>query len=242
MTAAATRRTRWHTGPVATSDGDNPPDGNISSDDNPDHDASAGRATPQRLGLGEVDRTPQRGSAQHGMFVIRANLVGTAFFVVTAVFAAAVFTTPAQWVGAVSAMSLFTIGVVAFLWGFWNAVQRSRDEEVSVTQLFLLFGAATPSSVRRPMLAALAVQVVAAFVTTFWRLDGPDGTPGSSLAVGMLVPMFGLGMNGLWAAYHADFEERRLVVPLGTTQDHDDVAEHDGGTKSAPIDKNDAHG
>ena len=42
-------------------------------------------------------------------------------------------------------------------------------------------------------------------VTTFARLEGPDGKPGSSLALGFLVPMFGFGLNGLWAAYHGDF-------------------------------------
>ena len=44
-----------------------------------------------------------------------------------------------------------------------------------------------------------------AVVTTFARLDGPDGKPGSSLAVGFLVPMFGFGLNGLWARTTATF-------------------------------------
>ena len=187
---------------------------------------------------GAVDRTPQRGSAQHGRVIVRANIVGTLVFVVTAVFAAAVFTTAAQWVGASTAMALFAVGVFAFLWGFWNAVQRSREEEVSVTQLFLLLGSPTPSSVRRPMLSMLFVQVATAFATTFWRLDGPDGTPGSSLTVGLLVPMFGLGMNGLWAAYHADFGER-LIDPRSTELP---VKTSDGGTNDGPIGQNDHHG
>ncbi len=52
-----------------------------------------------------------------------------------------------------------------------------------------------------------------AVVTTFARLDGPDGKPGSSLALGFLVPMFGFGLNGLWAAYHGDFPRRRTETP-----------------------------
>ena len=44
--------------------------------------------------------------------------------------------------------------------------------------------------------------------TTFARLEGPDGKPGSSLALGFLVPMFGFGLNGLWAAYHGRFPAR----------------------------------
>jgi hypothetical protein len=178
---------------------------------------------------------------QHGRIIVRANLVGTAVFVATAVFAAAVFTTAAQWVGASTAMGLFALGVFAFLWGFWNAVQRSRAEEVSVTQLFLLIGAATPAPIRRTMLSMLAVQIVASFATTFWRLEGPDGNPGSSLAVGLLVPMFGLGLNGLWAAYHADFATRDIVDPAGGEAQLP-ISLQDVSTFGASIDKNDRHG
>jgi len=190
---------------------------------------------------GELDRTPARGSAGHGAGIIRGNIVGTALFVATAMFAAAVFTTAAQWVGAATAMTLFAVGVFAFLWGFWNAIQRSRAEEVSVTQLFLLFGAGTPSKVRTTMLALLAVQVVTAFATALWRIDGPDGTPGSSLAVGLLVPMFGLGMNGLWAAYHADFGPRLDADGRRMHLDSND-SRQDGGTPTGSIDKNEDHG
>ena len=51
----------------------------------------------------------------------------------------------------------------------------------------------------------LLAQVVIAVVTTFARPDGPDGNPGSSLAVGFLVPMLGFGLNGLWAVTHGTF-------------------------------------
>lgn len=186
---------------------------------------------------GELDRTPARGSTQHGEIVVKANVAGTALFVATAVFAAAVFTTAAQWLGASTAMALFAVGVFCFLWGFWNAIQRSRTDDVSVTQLFLLLGPATPRPVRRTMLALLGVQIVTAFATAFWRLDGPDGTPGSSLAVGLLVPMFGLGLNGLWAAYHADFGPRRDGAPSA-----DDDVQRDAATSTVPMDKNERHG
>lgn len=176
--------------------------------------------------FGEIDRTPERGSVRHGDIIVRANMIGTGLFVATALFAAALFTTTAQWVGASTAMALFAVGVFAFLWGFWNAIQRSRTDEVSVTELFLLFGKPTPSRVRTVMLGLLALQILVAFGTTFWRLDGPDGSPGSSLTVGLLVPMFGLGLNGLWAAYHAEFT----------------VRERDGQTLPTSIDKNERHG
>jgi hypothetical protein len=140
--------------------------------------------------------------------IVRANLVATTLFGVTAVYAAAVFSTTAQWIGAVTAIGLFAVGVFTFLWAYWNAVQRSRTDEISVVQLFFLLGSPTPAHVRRAMSFALFTQVAIAVATTLARPDGPDGNPGSSLAVGFLVPMLGFGLNGLWASVHAAFPPR----------------------------------
>ncbi len=148
--------------------------------------------------------------------IIRANVALTAVFVITAAYAAAVFSTTAQWIGAVTAMVLFTIGVAAFLWSYWKAVQRSRHDEISVTQLYFLLGAAIPSLVRRTMLTTLLAQFVVAILTTMARRNGPDGNPGSSLAVGFLVPVLGFGLNGLWAAAHGNFATRADVTQSGT--------------------------
>ncbi len=145
--------------------------------------------------------------------IVRANLVLTAIFTATAAYAAAVFSTPAQWVGAVTAMVLFAIGVFAFIWSYWNAVQRSRTDEISVTQLYLLMGDAIPAPVRRTMNLTLLVQVAVAVSTTLARPNGPEGNPGSSLAVGFLVPMLGFGLNGLWAASHGNFATRANLPP-----------------------------
>jgi len=138
-------------------------------------------------------------------------MVLTAVFAVTAAYAATSFTTTAQWVGAVTAMVLFAIGVFAFLWSYWNAVQRSRADEIAVTQLYLLMGSAIPAPVRRTMNLVLLVQFAVAISTTVARPNGPDGNPGSSLAVGFLVPMLGFGLNGLWAVYHGNFAARSDV-------------------------------
>ena len=59
------------------------------------------------------------------------------------------FTTFWQWVAAVTALALFAIGVFAFLWSYYNAVQRSRRDEIGVAQLYLLLGPPTPPRVRR---------------------------------------------------------------------------------------------
>lgn len=145
--------------------------------------------------------------------IVQVNLALTAVFAVTASLAAGIFSTTWQWIGAVTAMVLFTIGVFAFLWSYWNAVQRSRTDEIAVTQLYLLMGDAIPSPVRRTMNLTLVTQFVVATATTLARPDGPDGNPGSSLAVGFLVPMLGFGLNGLWAVYHGNFSARTGLHP-----------------------------
>lgn len=151
--------------------------------------------------------------------IIRVNLFLTGVFAVTATYAAVVFSTTAQWVGAITAMVLFAVGVFAFLWSYWNAVQRSRSDEIAVSQLYLLLGPAIPAPVRRIMNLTLVMQLTIAIVTTLARPDGPDGNPGSSLAVGFLVPMLGFGLNGLWAAYHGSFARRDAVTAPETTSD-----------------------
>ena len=179
---------------------------------------------------------------QHpGEVIVRADVVGTVLFVVTASFAAVVFSTAAQWVGAITAISLFGIGVVAFLWAFYTAVQRSRVEQISVTQLFLLLGDPTPQRVRRIMSSMLLLQCLTATVTAFARPNTADGSPGSSLALGFLVPMFGLGMNGLWAAYHGRFGPRDEGAPPTESAEGPPTGQ-DVRTSTVPIDKNDGHG
>jgi hypothetical protein len=174
-----------------------------------------------------IDAATDAGSdaGRAGDVIVMADVIGTGAFVVTAVTAAVVFSTASQWVGAITAMALFAVGVFAFLWSFFNAVQRSRDEEISVTQVYLLLGSPTPPRVRRVMLSMLAVQIVVGLATAMARSKAPDGSPGTSLAVGVLVPMFGIGLNGLWCAFHGVFPPRA-----------------DGITLSAEMDQNDDHG
>lgn len=161
---------------------------------------------------------------EHRDALIRVDIALTMVFAVTATYATVVFDTTAQWIGAITAMVLFTIGVFAFLWSYWSAVQRSRTEEIAVTQLYLLMGQAIPSTVRRSMNLALLAQFLIALATTFMRPNGPDGNPGSSLAVGFLVPMLGFGLNGLWAVTHGTFEPRRQTT--STNEEIRQNAEH----------------
>jgi hypothetical protein len=116
--------------------------------------------------------------ARAGDVIVIADIVGTVAFTLTAVSAAVVFSTAAQWVGAITAMALFAVGVFAFIWSFWHAVQRSREEQIGVMQIYLLLGDPTPARVRRIMLAMLAIQVTVALVTALARSESEDGSPG----------------------------------------------------------------
>jgi len=124
----------------------------------------------------------------------------------------------------VTAMALFSIGVFVFLWSYWAAVQKSRTLEIGVAQLYLLLGDAVPSPVKRTMNTLLVGQFGVATATTLVRPDGPDGNPGSSLAVGFLVPMLGFGLNGMWAVTHGTFrprvELRHSSEKIGQNADH----------------------
>lgn len=169
-----------------------------------------------------------------GDAIVLVDVIGTVAFTVTAIYAAVVFSTTAQWVGAITAMALFAVGVFVFLWSFWNAVQRSREEQIGVLQMYLLLGEPTPKRVRWVMLVMLAVQVIVAFATALGRSEADDGSPGTSLAVGILVPMFGMGLNGLWCAFHGVFPSREGVEVA--------AADQSVVTSTTAIDQNGDHG
>ncbi len=159
--------------------------------------------------MGSMQATEAPGSSS---LILRVNIVGTALFVVSSVAAAVFFTKPVRLVGVVVALVLFAIGVFAFLSSYWTAVQRSRDDDIAVTQLYFLSGSSTPSRVKRVMNGALLVQTVTCLATAIARTN-TDGRPGSTLAFGILVPMFGLGLNGLWCAQHGTFSPRQRQTP-----------------------------
>lgn len=66
----------------------------------------------------------------------RINLFLTSLFLVATVVAAVVFTPATRGVGVVVDLVLFSIGVAAFIWGYFSAVQRSRVDEISVASLY----------------------------------------------------------------------------------------------------------
>jgi nitrogen fixation-related uncharacterized protein len=141
--------------------------------------------------------------------IVRFNLFATVVFAVVAVVSAIVFDDVFRVVIVVVSLSLFAVGVATFLLGFFGAIQLSREREISVTQLFFLTGSVAERGVKAPMLTCLAVQTTVGIAAAIAR-PSTDGKAGSVLAFGVLVPMLGLGLNGLWASRHGQFDERSV--------------------------------
>jgi hypothetical protein len=153
---------------------------------------------------------------QPGSRVIRLDVAGTAAFVIAlgiaVPFRAHRF---GQFLIAGASMVLFAIGVAATLLAYARALERSRTEEVGVANLFLLTGDTAPKPVHRTMSWTLAVQVIAAVTGAWIGVVGLDKGELNALAFGVLVPMFGIGMNGMWAAKNGSYGPRvgRTVSP-----------------------------
>ena len=122
---------------------------------------------------------------------------GTAFFTLTAV-AATILPSWFQWPALVVALALFVAGIITMLWAFFVAVERSRVDAIGVGGLYFGAGSA-PSTIRRHFLTALAVQVIVGITTASIRVF-------TTLAFGTLVPLFAIGLTGLWCARHGEFE------------------------------------
>lgn len=132
--------------------------------------------------------------------ILRSSWTGTVLFTLTAV--AAAVTPAARVPAAATALALFAAGIVAFLWAYAVAVARSRTDAIGIGGLFFLAGRETaPSGVKRSLLTSLAVQTAVGLATAGAR-------PFTSLAFGVLVPLYGLGLTGLWGARNGTFGPR----------------------------------
>lgn len=139
------------------------------------------------------------GPPARGEGIVAASVGGTAAFTATAVLAVAV---PAAAAFALAvAVALFVGGTAAFAAALVRAAGRSRTEVVHLAGVFFLDGA--PRRVRRLLLASLAAEVMVAVATAAVR-------PNTSLAFGILAPVWGQGLAGLWGARHGPFPARAL--------------------------------
>ena len=150
-------------------------------------------------------------TALPGTRVVRYDLVGTALFV-----AAMAVAVPLreERVGQVTiaavSMVLFAAGAATALWAYASALERSRTDNVGVANLYLLTATTAPARVRHLMWGCLAVQVAVSFAGAIVGVVGLDEGQLNALAFGTLVPMFGIGANGVWAARHGTFGPRSV--------------------------------
>jgi hypothetical protein len=108
---------------------------------------------------------------------------------------------------------LFAGGCAIFLWALVLAATRGREAEIGMGGLFFLAGSA-PAGVQRLLVGSLAAEAVGALATAAAR-------PFTALAFGILVPVWGLGHCGLWAARYGEFGPGRAQSSRGARVSQD---------------------
>ena len=140
--------------------------------------------------------------------IVRSNILFTGVFTVLTLVAAWLFTPGLRGLIVAVDLALFAVGCFAFIWSYFSAVQRSRTDEISVAGLFALTGGVAPRRITLVMNSCLSAQVVVGLIGAIVR-SSTDGRAGSTLAFGVLVPIFGLGLNGLWSSRLGVFPPRQ---------------------------------
>lgn len=135
-----------------------------------------------------------------GERIVRASWASTGVFVVSSVVAVLTTGTPRNIAAGVDGL-LFVIGVAVFMWAYGIAVARSRTDEMGIGGLFFLAGDVAEPQPRRHLRISLAVQVVVALLAASIRVY-------TVVALGVLVPVLGLALMGLWGARHGRFSAR----------------------------------
>lgn len=128
-----------------------------------------------------------------------ASWAGTGAFAITTVAALVgpeVLLIPAAVVDVV----LFIAGCVVFALALVIAVQRSRTEVIDLSGLFTLTTA--PANVRRSLIGSLLAEIGVALAAAVAR---------PATAAGILVPVYGLAMCGVWAARKGQFPPRPVA-------------------------------
>ncbi|MEQ1787817.1 MAG: hypothetical protein ABL966_12250 [Acidimicrobiales bacterium] len=138
--------------------------------------------------------------ADPGAGLVNLCFAGTGALVATSAAAAALPDTFAT-VHAGLSVVLFVVGTAALLWAYALGVARSRVELIGIPGLFLLGDGAAPAPTRRAFRIALLVQVVVVVAAAAVR-------PFTEVAFGILAPMFGLGLMGMWGGRHGTFPPR----------------------------------
>ena len=138
-------------------------------------------------------------SEPQGSAIINVSWAGTAVYAGLAVAGTIVpdwFAMPTAVVSGV----LFVVGCAVFLWAYAVAVARSRTDAIGIGGLYFLADSA-PKTPRYRLRLSFAIEVAAAIASSSIR-------PFTPMAFGFLVPVYGLGMMGLWGARYGTFGPR----------------------------------
>jgi hypothetical protein len=102
---------------------------------------------------------------------------------------------------AIISAALFGGGILLLSLGFWNGIQRSRVDDVTLTGLLAIDKTHVPASARNKLWGAIVIQVVVSVLFASLR-------PFTQQAFGLLVPTVGLGIATLWGSRFAAFHDR----------------------------------
>ena len=148
---------------------------------------------------------------RRGRIWIDADLVGTVAIVVAGILGAASDTLAKWFVVPVSAAT-GAIGLVCFAGSYFRAVGRSREHEISVSQLYAVAGSVASRSVKRRLQWCLWAQIIVAVVAMVAGFSRTKPNEFNWAACIIAAPLFGLGLNGMWVATHGTFGPRILTA------------------------------
>lgn len=148
--------------------------------------------------MAEPDESEEE--AEPGAGIVNLAFLGTGALVATSG-AAAVLPDAFGAVHAALSLILFVVGTGALLWAYALGVSRSRTDLIGIPGLFFLAGDVAPSTTRRQLRIAVAVEVVAVAAAASIR-------PFTEVAFGILAPMFAFGLMGVWGGRYGTFPAR----------------------------------
>lgn len=146
-----------------------------------------------------------------GVGVVRLNIIGTLVICAAGVLGL-VSAGVAQGVLAPVSGVMALVGMAGFVWSYLHAVNRSREHEISVSQLYFAVGSVAPPRVKRALQGCLAVQVVAAIVVMVAGFSQTDPQEFNWAACIIVAPLYGMGINGVWVATHGSFGARIQIA------------------------------
>jgi hypothetical protein len=146
-----------------------------------------------------------------GSLLVRLDVACTAIVVVAGVLGAVSDSLAKVVLTPVSAAA-GAVGILAFIWSYFHAIGRSREHEISVSQLYAVAGSVAPKRVKRPLQWSLWVQVGLAIAVMAYGFSRTKPQEFNWAAVIIVVPLFGMGVNGVWVSRYGTFGPRILTA------------------------------